>query len=70
MYSKASWGGEVDPFILVTFMKQEGSNKVASLLMYEWKDFRLIGQLDPENRERVSQDDNEETPETHKLTTV
>lgn len=53
MYSKASWGGEVDPFILVNFMKQEGSNKVASLLMYEWKDFKLIGQTDPDNADVV-----------------
>jgi hypothetical protein len=48
MYSKTSWGGDVDPYILVQFMKQEGNNGKGSLLIYEWKDFALIGQLDPE----------------------
>ncbi|KAF2665197.1 integral membrane protein [Microthyrium microscopicum] len=51
MYSKESWGGEVDPYILVTFEKQEGSDKMASLLMYEWKDLNLIGQTDPDHPE-------------------
>ena len=48
MYSKAAWGGDVDPYILVNYMKQEGSDRLGSLLRYEWKDFGLIGQLNPE----------------------
>jgi hypothetical protein len=46
MYSKNSWGGSVDPHILVKFMKYEAeddSDPIASMIVFEWKDFHLIG---------------------------
>ena len=46
MYSKASWGGAVDPHILVKFTKQivEGdADPIASLVIFEWKDYDLVG---------------------------
>jgi hypothetical protein len=47
MYSKASWGGSVDPHILVKFKQQtEGDfDSIVSLAIFEWKDFNLIGVL-------------------------
>jgi hypothetical protein len=42
MYSKASWGGAVDPFILVTFVKQE-QDHIVSLVIYEYRDKGYIG---------------------------
>jgi hypothetical protein len=46
MYSKAAWGGAVDPHILVKFIKediQDDSDPIASMVIFEWKDFDLIG---------------------------
>ena len=46
MYSRKSWGGQIDPFILVKFRKNtvEGdSDPLVSLVMFEWKDEDLIG---------------------------
>lgn len=45
MYSKAAWGGAVDPHILIKFEKQtEGEEEgIVSLIVFEWKDFDLIG---------------------------
>lgn len=45
MYSKASWGGSVDPHILVKFKQQPDAegDPIASLVMFEWKDFDLVG---------------------------
>ncbi|GAW12775.1 hypothetical protein ANO14919_021460 [Xylariales sp. No.14919] len=46
MYSKAAWGGPVDPFILTVFpndtIKTE-EDPVVSLIIFEWKDQDLIG---------------------------
>lgn len=50
MYDKNSWGGPVDPFILVKFTdvgKDQGDDPVASLLIVEWKDVRLVGDSEP-----------------------
>ena len=47
MYSKTSWGGAVDPYIDVKFMKQEGSESIARLIIYEYRDYPLIGRPDP-----------------------
>jgi len=49
MYSKASWGGKVEPYISVKFMQQEASQSIASLIIYEFKDYPLIGRPDPNN---------------------
>ena len=48
MYSKKSWGGLVEPFILVKVIKSkaESENKPdpkVSLAIFEWKDERLVG---------------------------
>ncbi len=44
MYSQNSWGGPVDPFILVRFDKYQGpADPVVSLVIFEWKDEDFIG---------------------------
>lgn len=48
MYSKKSWGGSVDPFILVKFIKNEEKNKgmedpTVGVVIWEWKDTLLLG---------------------------
>ena len=46
MYSKNDWGGPVDPHILVKFVKQDGApdqDEIASMIIFEWKDYDLIG---------------------------
>jgi hypothetical protein len=46
MYSRKSWGGDVDPYILVKFRKgpvEIEGDPLVSLVMFEWKDEDLIG---------------------------
>jgi hypothetical protein len=46
MYSRASWGGAVDPHILVKFIKNtaaDDTDPIASLVIFEWKDYDYIG---------------------------
>ncbi|KAK7612032.1 lung seven transmembrane receptor-domain-containing protein [Phyllosticta paracitricarpa] len=48
MYSKKAWGGSVNPFILVKFLKdnvalEKGEDPVVSLLVFEWHDKNLLG---------------------------
>jgi hypothetical protein len=49
MYSKKSWGGKVEPFILVKFVKNgEDKNKeitdpTVGVVIWEWKDTLLLG---------------------------
>ncbi|OAL46620.1 hypothetical protein IQ07DRAFT_590727 [Pyrenochaeta sp. DS3sAY3a] len=48
MYSKKSWGGQVEPFILVKFLKNGEKNKdvedpTVGLVIWEWKDTMLLG---------------------------
>ena len=47
MYSKKSWGGNVEPFILVKFLKadqnDEAPDPIVSIVIWEWKDSNLIG---------------------------
>lgn len=48
MYARKDWGGAVEPHILVKFIKQdipEGSDSdpIASMVIFEWKDYDLIG---------------------------
>ena len=46
MYSKGSWGGSVDPFILTKIEKPANlANKdaLASFVIFEWRDEPLIG---------------------------
>jgi hypothetical protein len=46
MYSRKSWGGQVDPYILVKFRKTEvdkDKEPLVSLMIFEWKDEDLVG---------------------------
>jgi len=44
MYGRKSWGGNVDPFILVKLMKPvDPKEATVSLLIFEWNDEELIG---------------------------
>ena len=48
MYSRKSWGGSVDPFILTKFIKDDSegdSDPIVSMVMFEWQDEHLIGRL-------------------------
>jgi hypothetical protein len=57
MYSKSSWGGPVDPFILVKFLNASDAgvkDPTASLVIFEWKDRNLVGIPDPDTPGNVS----------------
>lgn len=46
MYSQTAWGGDVKPHILVKFIKEtveDDSDPIASMVIFEWKDYDLIG---------------------------
>jgi len=46
MYSQTAWGGNVEPYILVKFTKEtseDDSDPIASMVIFEWKDYDLIG---------------------------
>ena len=49
MYSKKSWGGKVDPFIMVKFLKKDKENNngvedpTVAVVVWEWKDSPLLG---------------------------
>ncbi|KAI1426045.1 lung seven transmembrane receptor-domain-containing protein [Xylaria sp. FL1777] len=64
MYSKAAWGGPVDPFILTVFPNDSinaDEDPVVSLIIFEWKDQDLIGAFpNPEAfiKERICNEDN------------
>lgn len=62
MYSKASWGGSVDPYILIKFQPYEGedADPIASMIVFEWKDFDLIGvpEADTDRTEWICDDEN------------
>ncbi|RFU73093.1 lung seven transmembrane receptor domain-containing [Trichoderma arundinaceum] len=51
MYSRTSWGGPVDPFILVKFLnntESQGKDPIASLVIFEWRDSNFVGIPDPD----------------------
>lgn len=55
MYSRKSWGGQVDPYILIKFQKRDvgpDEDPLASLVMFEWNDEPLIGRY-PEGSHTV-----------------
>lgn len=56
MYSKADWGGSVDPFIRVKFFgdKEASDTDAASLMIFEWKDVDLVQLQNPETKQKVS----------------
>ena len=48
MYSKKSWGGKIEPFILVKFRNLKDKNKeiedpTVGVVIWEWKDSMLLG---------------------------
>lgn len=44
MYSKKSWGGAVDPYIDVLFVKDEAAgDATVSLVIFEYRDKALLG---------------------------
>lgn len=49
MYSRKSWGGSVEPFILAKFSKtvarKDEEDPLLSLVIFEWEDVDLIGRL-------------------------
>lgn len=50
MYSRKSWGGSIDPFILVKFLPdrtEDDSDPLTSLIIFEWQDEGLIGRMPP-----------------------
>ena len=51
MYSKASWGGSVDPFIMTNFDNSSykgGADAIVSFVIFEWRDEHLLGiQVNP-----------------------
>ncbi|KAF1989957.1 hypothetical protein K402DRAFT_325576 [Aulographum hederae CBS 113979] len=53
MYSRKAWGGAVDPFISIKFMKATGDgDPTISMVMFEWKDEPLIGKSSSEGAEK------------------
>jgi hypothetical protein len=53
MYSKRSWGGAVDPYIDVLFIKDEASQTNVSLVIFEYEDKSLLGRQDVDNPDIV-----------------
>ncbi|KAF8451784.1 lung seven transmembrane receptor-domain-containing protein [Terfezia claveryi] len=53
MWSKKSWGGEIDPFIAVNFKAKPDSHgdKIVSLLIFEWEDANYLGRFPSEDSE-------------------
>ncbi|KAI7462567.1 integral membrane protein [Hortaea werneckii] len=51
MYSRKSWGGNTEPFIMTKFLKPddiaEGADPLVSFVVFEWRDQALVGK--PEN---------------------
>jgi hypothetical protein len=57
MYDRKTWGGAVDPHILVKFIKntvEDDSDPIASMIIFEWKDYDLIGVLPTADSIQVS----------------
>jgi hypothetical protein len=51
MYSRKTWGGPVEPHILVKFLPYTGQDEtdpIASMIVFEWKDYALVG-IQPED---------------------
>jgi hypothetical protein len=59
MYSKKSWGGSIEPFILLKFLKadikgDDNADPLVSVLVWEFKDSDLIGKPTGAPQEDVS----------------
>jgi len=57
MYSKKSWGGATDPFIFVKFLDTDKNKDIqdptVALIVFEWRDWNLIGRPADPNGETV-----------------
>lgn len=52
MYSRKTWGGPVDPHILVKFIKNtqmDTSDPIVSMVIFEWEDYDLVGIVPPDD---------------------
>jgi hypothetical protein len=65
MYSRKSWGGNVDPFIDTKFLPyappagQQGiDDPTVAFLIFEWQDEALIGVSNRDNEAEVSKNKN------------
>lgn len=58
MYSKKSWGGPVDPFVLVNFIETDKNKDIkdptVSVVVWEWKDTALLGKYTGEQVRRTA----------------
>ncbi|KAI9683953.1 MAG: hypothetical protein M1829_004288 [Trizodia sp. TS-e1964] len=56
MYSRKTWGGSEDPFILIKFDSsppkepQSNDDPIVSLIIFEWKDKSLVGKSTPDGQ--------------------
>ena len=56
MYSRASWGGSIDPFISTTFDNSSADiakDTTVSFVVFEWRDENLLGALNPQAKDRA-----------------
>ncbi|RKF80620.1 Membrane protein PTM1 [Golovinomyces cichoracearum] len=59
VYSRAAWGGAVDPHISINFTKNDTTKEpdpIVSLMIFEWNDYDLIGRQptpESENKEYI-----------------
>jgi hypothetical protein len=54
MYSRKTWGGPVEPHILVKFLQNtaaDDSDPIASMIIFEWSDYDLVGIQPPGDAE-------------------
>lgn len=59
MYSRKSWGGSTDPFILLKFIKaspEDNSEPIVSTVIFEWSDEDLLGRYPSPESDVVSKD--------------
>jgi len=55
MWSKKSWGGDIDPFISVSFKARPDSHEdeIVSFLIFKWGDGDYLGRLVSEDSSDV-----------------
>ncbi|TWU74775.1 hypothetical protein ED733_006037 [Metarhizium rileyi] len=56
MYSRQTWGGSVEPFILVKPLNSsipENTDPILSLIIFQWRDSNLVGVLGPDGQRRL-----------------
>lgn len=55
MYSRKSWGGNIDPSISVILIPTDKDEKV-SLLIFEWEDAGFLGRYEKDDSQEVRDD--------------